>query len=242
MSPFLSGWPARYLVWLTSMVLLLFQHTFLPISIWMLIIYSRVGCFQSGIFSLRWLKQLFTFGVYQRWTCWHPPIPLNASIFTPCNSTICWSLGVECLQPSLDISGKLCVSSSHISSSSTVQVSGRTCQRSTPRLLIMVAPCWMEESPWLPTVLNILADIPWQCPIIKDLIMEVLVGHVLKGLPYLNLMLWLLRDVCYTDKGSLPLSARQWWGNFSIYIKGLLAVLEGIGRLVCSRRCTKNAI
>ena len=41
-------------------------------------------------------------------------------------------LGVACLQPSLDISGKLCVSSCHMnSSSSSVQVSGRTFQRST---------------------------------------------------------------------------------------------------------------
>ena len=39
-------------------------------------------------------------------------------------------LGVECLQPSLDVSGKLCVASSCISSSGSVQVSGRTCQRS----------------------------------------------------------------------------------------------------------------
>ena len=47
------------------------------------------------------------------------------------NSTTSGGLGVECIQPSLDISGKLCVSFSCISSSSSVQVSGRTCQRST---------------------------------------------------------------------------------------------------------------
>ena len=46
-------------------------------------------------------------------------------------STASMGLGVECLQLSLDVSGKLCVSSSCISSSSSVQVSGRTCQRST---------------------------------------------------------------------------------------------------------------
>ena len=56
------------------------------------------------------------------------------------------------------------------------------------------------EDPWLPTLLNMLADIPWHCPIIKDLIMDVLVGHVLKGLPYLHLTLWPLRDVCCTDR------------------------------------------
>ena len=48
------------------------------------------------------------------------------------------------------------------------------------RWLILVALCGME-APWLPTVLNMLADILWQCPIIKDLIVDVLVGQVLKG-------------------------------------------------------------
>ena len=56
------------------------------------------------------------------------------------------------------------------------------------RLLILVAPCWME-APWFPTVLNMLADIPWYGPIVKDLIVDVSVGHVLKSLPYLHLTL-----------------------------------------------------
>ena len=46
------------------------------------------------------------------------------------NSTASGSLGVECLHPSLDVSGKLCVSSSCTSSSSSVHVPGRTFQRS----------------------------------------------------------------------------------------------------------------
>ena len=71
------------------------------------------------------------------------------------------------------------------------------------RWLILVAPCWME-APWLPTVLNMLADVPWQCPIVKDLIVDVLVGQALKGLQYLHLTLWQLSDVCFADKGSLP--------------------------------------
>ena len=49
-----------------------------------------------------------------------------------------------------------------------------------------------------------LEDVPWCCPNIKDLIMDVLIGHVLKGLPHLQLSLWLPRGVCFTDKGSLP--------------------------------------
>ena len=97
------------------------------------------------------------------------------------------------------------------------------------RLLILDAPCWMEAS-WLPIVLNMLADIP-------HLIMDVSVGHVLKGLPYLHLTLWLLRDVCYADWGSLPQSVRQWWGQLeclhqrstsSVGRNGQVDVLEGV--------------
>ena len=38
----------------------------------------------------QWLKQLFSFGVSQRWTCWHPFLPLNASIITPWNLPYLW--------------------------------------------------------------------------------------------------------------------------------------------------------
>ena len=58
----------------------------------------------------------------------------------------------------------------------------------------------MEVS-WLPPVLNMLADVPQQCPLIKDLIMDVSEGQVLKGLPYLHLILWLLSDVCLCRQG-----------------------------------------
>ena len=76
------------------------------------------------------------------------------------------------------------------------------------RCLNLGAPHWME-APWLPIVLKILADVPqWWCPIIKDLIMDVSVGHMLKGLKYLHLTLWLLSNVHYTDRGSLPQSVR----------------------------------
>ena len=80
------------------------------------------------------------------------------------------------------------------------------------RHLILVAPCWMK-APWLPTILNMLADVPQQCPIVKNLIMEVSIGHILKGLQYLHLTLWQLSNMCYTDRGSLPWSVRQWWGQ-----------------------------
>ena len=102
------------------------------------------------------------------------------------------------------------------------------------RHLTLVVPCWME-APWLPTILNMLADVPCWCPIIKDLIMDASVGQVLKGLQYLHLTLWQLSNVCYADRGSLLQSVRQWGrGNLSIYIKGLPVVLEGMGSLVCT--------
>ena len=62
------------------------------------------------------------------------------------------------------------------------------------------------EAPWLPTVLNMLADGPWQCPIAKDLIMDVSIDQALKGLQYLHLTLWQLSDMCYADRSSLPWS------------------------------------
>ena len=38
------------------------------------------------------------------------------------------------------------------------------------RLHILVAPYW------LPTVLNLFVDVPHQCPIVNDLVMDVLAG------------------------------------------------------------------
>ena len=54
------------------------------------------------------------------------------------------------------------------------------------RLLILVAPI-LVEAPWLPKVLNMLEDIPDQCRIIRNLIMNVSVDRVLKGLQSLHL-------------------------------------------------------
>ena len=56
------------------------------------------------------------------------------------------------------------------------------------RLLILVAPCLMEAA-WLFTVLYMLEDVPEHCSVIKDLVLDVLGGEVLQGLPYLHLTL-----------------------------------------------------
>ena len=87
-----------------------------------------------------------------------------------------------------------------------------------------------------------LADIPQGCPILKDLIVDVSVGQVLKGLQYLHLTLGcsamcvMLTRVLFL---SLSGSGR---GNSNIYIKGLPAVLEGVGQLVCLTGFTNDAI
>ena len=166
---FFSGWTTRYWVWLTSIVLLLFQHTFLPISMWMLIICPGVSCFQSGTFFLRWLKWLLTFAAYQRWICWHPPhttqfqhyytlkilLPLGALGLNAFNDPSVLQVSYAFYPPALV--------PLVLSKFLTEHVKGQL------RLLILVAPCWME-APWLPTVLSILADVPRHCPIIKILL------------------------------------------------------------------------
>ena len=58
------------------------------------------------------------------------------------------------------------------------------------------------EAPWLPLALGMLKDISYQCTIIKDLIMDVSVGQVFKGLLFLHFTFWLFRYVCCTCKFS----------------------------------------
>ena len=66
------------------------------------------------------------------------------------------------------------------------------------RLLILMTPCWMGAS-WLPTVLNMLVDITYYCPIVTNVVMDYSVDWLLKGLPLLHLTLWLCRDVYCAD-------------------------------------------
>ena len=73
------------------------------------------------------------------------------------------------------------------------------------RLLFVAAPCWMEV-PWLATVLNMLEDVPHQCHIVKDLVTDISVGSMPKGVPLLYVTLCLLSNVCCIDKGSIPQS------------------------------------
>ena len=72
-------------------------------------------------------SSILPFGAFQRWTCWHLLVLLNASIISLWKLHCLWGPWVECLQPSLEFSGKLCVSSSCSGPSCSDQVSSRTC-------------------------------------------------------------------------------------------------------------------
>ena len=122
---FLPGWPARCWVWPASTVLLLFQHTFLTISMWRPVAYGVVSSpsdSPSGFLPLGSTRG----GSADIFPYHSMPALLHLG-----NTTTFGYLVVEYLQPSLKVSGKVCVSSSCISSSSSVQVSGGTCQRLT---------------------------------------------------------------------------------------------------------------
>ena len=89
----------------------------------------RIGYLQSGIFFLWWLRQLLPLepsrgGPAGIFSFHSVPAFLHIGI-----STTSGGLRVECLQPSLDVSGKIPVSASN-SSSCSVQVSVGTCQNS----------------------------------------------------------------------------------------------------------------
>ena len=164
---------------------------------------------KSGTCFLVQLRMPFIFGVSQMWTCLHPHGPINVSYATPWEIQKLWESWDWMFSTTIDLSSGLCVFSSCIgplvlSRFLAGHVTGQF------RLLVLLAPCWME-APWLPTLLGKLVDITHQCPILKDLILDALIGQVLMGLKSLHFTLWLLRDVCCTDKGSLPWCVRQWW-------------------------------
>ena len=211
-SPFLSRLACQILS-LTNKHGITLLPAYIPtVSMWRQIFCPRIGCFQSGTFFLRWLRQLFTFGAFQRWTYWHLLILPNANIISLWKTPLPvgalglnafshpWNFQVSYVFPPPPLVPLV------LSKFLAEHVNGQL------RHLPLVAPCWME-APWLPTVLNMLADVPQQCPLVKDLVVDVSVGQVLKGLQYMHLTLWMLSDMCYADRGSLPCSFRQWQGQ-----------------------------
>ena len=145
------------------------------------------------------------------------------------------SLGVECFHPPLDIAGEEYVSSFCISSPGSVQVWSGTCLR-----LIQTFYFSGTLLEWGSLASHSYQHIRRNSSLLsqlKNLIMDVLVVPVFEGLQSLHITLWLLRDVCYADKGTLPQSARQWLGSLE-YLQqkytssagknGLIGVLQRV--------------
>ena len=162
------------------MVILFFQHTFLPTSMWRQIFCLGISCFWSGTFSLRCLRQLFTFGPSRGGPLGIFSFYSMPALFHFGHSTASGGLGVEYLQPSLEFSGKLCVSSSGSGPSCSVQVSSRTCQWSTQTFTS--GGSMLDGGSLASHSSHHATDVLWQCPIVKDLIVDILVGQGLKGL------------------------------------------------------------
>ena len=72
---------------------------------------------------------------------------------------------------------------------------------------------------------------------VEDIVREVLVSWVLCSMPSFYSTLWLLKEVCITDGGSLLWSVRCSEGNSCIYNESLPVVLEGMGSF-----CTQEGI
>ena len=65
----------------------------------------------------------------------------------------------------------------------------------------------------------------------KDLVVDVSVGQVLKGLQYLHLTLWKLSNVCCAKRGSLPWSVRQWQGQLEHLCQGSTSIVGNNGQV-----------
>ena len=116
------------------------------------------------------MSGISTFDFNQRWICWHPHIQINVSTTT--FYKICyWTLStIHCCFR------WVMFFSSRVNCNNSVLISGWTCYR-----LIQTSwpcgTCWIED-PSLSTVLNMLEEIP----MVKDLIRDVSIDQVLKGL------------------------------------------------------------
>ena len=105
------------------------------------------------------------------------------------------------------------------------------------RLLLLVAPCWMEGLgfPQFSTCWNtFLISVPLSC-------CRCFCRLGAQGSAIAAFTLWLLRDVCCTDKGSLPQSVRHLQDDSCIYNNSLPTVLERIDMLVSSKGWSNSA-
>ena len=147
-----------------------------------------------------------------------------------------WGPWVECIHLYLDISGKLCLFSSCINSSSSVQFYGRTCHRS---MQTFDSSGTMLEGGSLASLSDQhVGRHSWHCPIVKELVMEFLVGEVLESCHFC-IQTCGCSEICVVQTRVLFLSlSGSGEGNLTIYSRRLPAVLERMGRLVCLRDYT----
>ena len=116
-------------------------------------------------------------------------------------------LGVECLQPFLDVSGKLCVSSFCIGSSGSVLVCGRICQRSTQAF--DSGGAMLDGGSLTSHTSQHVGRCSSAVPHPKRSRHGCLSRPGAQGSAISALTHWLLSNVCYADRGSLPQSVRQ---------------------------------
>ena len=136
----------------------------------------KLSCLQWGRLVSEWhLHSHIAQAIFQLWgqlqvdllASW---IPINVSISTPWKIHYLWEpLGFNFFNHPRTIS-ESCVSSC-IGFPSSVQVSSRACYISI-HTSYSLALCWMEAY-WLPTILNMLIEIPHYCAIVKKLVMDV---------------------------------------------------------------------
>ena len=62
------------------------------------------------------------------------------------------------------------------------------------------------------------------------------------GLPSLHLTLWLVRDVCCTDKSSLPQSVRQWLDQIKCLQEKFTSSVEKNGQVGVLERVSETML
>ena len=152
------------------MVLLLFQQIYHPISMWKLSLMRNVGSNMAptSSHSLGCLSSLESTKDGSAAVLMYQSMSVILHLGKSTTSGI---LGVESLQPPLDLSsGFICFLLLHWFPSFAKFLAGHVTGQF--RFLILVTLGWMEAS-WLPTVFNMLTDISHQCHIAEHLVVDV---------------------------------------------------------------------
>ena len=206
-------------------IIILFQHKFLHISIWKLIIYDREDWSRVVSSSFHSSSSISTLGSTRSECLAILTYQSVSALLHLGKSTASEIPAVEHFQSSLDLSGELCISSSCNSYPRSVEVSSRTCHKSTQN---SNSSCTLLDVGFFTSHSS---QHVGRYSLLVSYLMDILVGLVLKGLPLLHLP-FDCSETCYTDKGSLPQSVRQWCGQLEHLEQSLWAMLERISRLI----------